>query len=253
MVYDIQKANFWKRLSAWLLDAILLLFLAVSVALLLSPVLKIDSHYDTLETVSKRYETENGVSFNVTAEQYAAMSEAEKEKMEAVYSQFSADPEAVQAYNMLLSLSVLMISLSALVACLVLEFFVPLAFQNGQTLGKKVFGIAVVRGNAVKVDGVCMFIRAILGKYTIEIMVPVMLLTMVFWGILGIVGPIVVVLIILLQAILLLATQNNSAIHDYLAFTVAVDLQSQMIFDSEDELIAYKKRIHEEMVNRSAY
>ncbi|MBE6978337.1 MAG: RDD family protein [Ruminococcaceae bacterium] len=253
MVYDIQKAGFWKRLSAWMLDAILLLFLAVGVSLILSPALKFDSYYDTMESISQRYEEEAGVSFDVTAEEYAAMTEAEQAELEAAYGKFAADKEAVHAYNMLTSLSVVIVSISALVACLVLEFAVPMALKNGQTVGKKIFGLGVMRAHGVKVDGVCMFIRTVLGKYTIEIMVPVMLMTMVFWGILGIVGPIVVVLMLLLQVILMFATRTNSTIHDLLAHTVAIDLQSQMIFDTEEDLIAYKKRIHEDMVNRSSY
>lgn len=254
MVYDIQKAGFWKRLSAWMLDAILLLFLAVGVSLILSLALNFDSYSDTLQTVSKRYEDAAGVTFDVTAEEFAAMTPEEQAKLEETYAQFAADKEAVHAYNMLTSLSVVIVSISALAACLVLEFAVPMVMKNGQTVGKKIFGLGVMRVHGVKVDGVCMFIRTILGKYTIEIMVPVMLLTMVFWGILSVgVGLLVVALMLLLQVVLLFVSRNNSTIHDCLAHTVAIDLQSQMIFDTEEELIAYKKRVHEEMVNRSSY
>ena len=133
------------------------------------------------------------------------------------------------------------------------EFVVPLLFGNGQTVGKKIFGIAVMRVNGVKINGVALFIRSILGKYTIETMVPVMLVIMVMLEVLGIVGPAVILLIGVLQIGLMLATRTNSAIHDCLANTVAVDLHSQMIFGSEAEVIEYKKRIHEDIANRSNY
>ena len=125
-------------------------------------------------------------------------------------------------------------------------FVIPPQFQDAERFSP--CGLA-----AVKIDGTCLFIRSILGKYTIGTMVPVMLLVMVLLEVLGIVGPVVIALICLLQVVLMIATHNHSAIHDCLANTVVVDLPSQMIFGSESELIDYKKRIHEEMANRASY
>ena len=253
MVYDIQKAGFWKRLSAWFLDVILVLVLSVGVALVLGSALHFNDHYDTMVSISQEYAEEAGVSFDLTKEEYEALPEEERATLDAAYEKFSQDEQAIYAYNMVVNLSLMVASLSIFLSYLVLEFIVPMVFKNGQTVGKKVFGLAIVRVNCVKVDGVCMFVRSILGKYTIETMVPVMLVIMVAWNILGIVGPIVIALLGLLQLILLFATQNHSVIHDCLANTVVVDLHSQMIFGSESELIDYKKRIHEDLVNRSSY
>ena len=52
----------------------------------------------------------------------------------------------------------------------------------------------------------------------------------------------------MLQIILMITTQTNSCIHDVLAKTVAVDMASQMIFDSEEQMIAYKNKVHAEKV-----
>lgn len=253
MVYDIQKAGFWKRLSAWFLDVILVLVLSVGVALVLGSALHFNDHYDTMVSISQEYAEEAGVSFDLTKEEYEALPEGERAALDAAYEKFSQDEQAIYAYNMVINLSLMVASLSIFLSYLILEFMVPMIFKNGQTVGKKVFGLAIVRVNCVKVDGVCMFIRSILGKYTIETMVPVMLVIMVAWNILGIVGPVVIALLGLLQLILLFATHNHSVIHDCLANTVVVDLHSQMIFGSESELIDYKKRIHEDLVNRSSY
>ena len=46
---DLQKANFWKRISAALLDLILLFIVIVGCALLLSVVFGYDSYSETLE------------------------------------------------------------------------------------------------------------------------------------------------------------------------------------------------------------
>ena len=47
-MYDLQKANMWKRISAGLFDFILICILSVGIAALLSFVLKYDGYYDTL-------------------------------------------------------------------------------------------------------------------------------------------------------------------------------------------------------------
>ena len=253
MVYDVQKAGFWKRFSAGFLDVILVLVLSVGVALVLGAVLRFNNHYDNMVSISEKYAQEAGVSFDLTQAEYAALTEEERAILDAAYAAFSQDEEAIYAYNMVVNLTLVIASLSIFFSYLLLEFAVPLLFGNGQTVGKKVFALAVIRVNCVKVDGVCMFIRTVLGKYTIETMVPVMLVIMVLWGILGIVGPVVIALLGLLQVILLFATQNHALIHDCLAQTVVVDMHSQMIFGNESELIDYKKRIHEDMARRSGY
>ena len=49
MELDLQKANIWKRISAYLFDVIILGMVAVGVAFLLSSVLKYDQYNRTLE------------------------------------------------------------------------------------------------------------------------------------------------------------------------------------------------------------
>jgi len=68
---------------------------------------------------------------------------------------------------------------------------------------------------------------------------------------LGIVGPAVIFGILALQLILMIMTDTNSAIHDILSDTVTVDLASQMIFSSEQELLAYKKKAAENVSRQS--
>ena len=60
-------------------------------------------------------------------------------------------------------------------------------------------------------------------------------------------------LILILQIVLIAATKTNSAIHDCLASTVTVDLASQMIFNTREEMIAYKEKLHAEKVASTPY
>ena len=110
-----------------------------------------------------------------------------------------------------------------------------------------------MRVDSVKVVGPLMLIRTILGKFTIETMIPIFIIMMIFFGSLGLEGTIFLGLILLVQVILMIVTQTNSMIHDVLAKTVVVDVASQMIFDSEADLIAYKENKHAEKAARQTY
>ena len=84
-------------------------------------------------------------------------------------------------------------------------------------------------------------------------MVPVAIIIMIFLGSLGITGTVVLLLLLALQVGVLIYTKTNSCIHDLLAASVVVELSSQMIFDSEEAMLAYKKMIHAEMTERAKY
>ncbi len=253
MIYDIQRASTWKRISAFLFDSILLGIAAVLFAYLLSLLLGFDTHYETMNAAYTRYGEEYGVDFNVGLTEYEAMDEAQLENLNAAYAALSADEEAMYAYNMLISLTLTITSIAILLAFLLLEFTVPLLWRNGQTLGKKIFGIGVMRVDGVKISGVSLFVRTLLGKYALETMIPVLLILMIFFGTLGLTGTIVLGLIALTQLILLLATRNRTPIHDILASTLTIDVGSQLIFDSREDMIAYKKKVHAEQVASTGY
>ena len=159
----------------------------------------------------------------------------------------------MHTYSMVVNLTLIIASFSILAGYLVLEFIVPLWLGNGQTLGKKIFGIALMRQDGVKITPLMLFARTILGKYTLETMIPVLIVIMLLFQMIGLIGTLIIGLILLLQVILLIATRTNSALHDLLACTVAVDMASQMMFDSPEALLEYQKRISAEKANRAEY
>lgn len=253
MISDLQKASIWKRVSAAMFDAILVGILAVGLAYLLSVVTGYDGYNQTMNDAFSGYEQQYGVTFEMTEEQYAAMTDAERERYNEAYDALCGDEAAMYAYNMMVNLTLLISTLGIFFAFLVLEFAVPLWLGNGQTLGKKIFGICLMRTDGIKINAPLLFIRTVLGKYTIETMIPVLIIVMIFFNMIGIVGPLVLALILILQAALLAVTHTNSAIHDLLAKTVVVDYLSQRIFENEEELIEFKKKLHAERAARSGY
>ena len=154
---------------------------------------------------------------------------------------------------MMLQLSLLIASFGILAGYGIMEFAIPLILKNGQTLGKKIFGIAVMHTSFIKISGPMLFARTILGKFAIETMVPVYILIMMFFGAIGVVGPAILILIAVLQIAVLIFTNTNSAIHDLLSKTVTVDLMSQKIFENEDELLKWKEQMHAEKAAKQTY
>lgn len=253
MIFDLQKAGLWKRISAWLFDGILTGTLAIGICLVLSAAFGYNQHNAAMETTMSLYEAEYGVVFDITQEAYLSLTEAERQNYDDAYAALIADQDFLYAYNLTLNLSLVIASLGILVAVLLWEFVIPLLLGNGQTLGKKIFGLCLIRNDGVKVNNLQMFTRTILGKYTIEIMIPIYVLMLIFWGSIGLFGTLVLLALTLAQAICLMKTKTNSAIHDLLAGTVVVDYSSQMIFRTTEDLIAYKKKVAAEQSARQAY
>ena len=77
MSNDLQKAGFWKRIAAWMFDGIFLSILAVGLGVLLSGLLGYDSYSAAVDEAYRQYETEYGIVFEITQEEYDALS-AEK-------------------------------------------------------------------------------------------------------------------------------------------------------------------------------
>lgn len=243
MRYDIQRAGMLKRIPAWMLDVILLVTLATGIMAGMSYLLDMDTHSRNLDAVYQRYEQEYGIDFTTTEEQFAEMTEDELAVYEKAAEALSKDTEAQKAYEIVLNLTLITMSAGVLGAYLILEFLIPIWLRNGQTVGKKVFGVALMRKDGVKVTNFMMFTRTILGKCTLETLIPLLLTIMLFFGFMGGEGLILLGLILLAQVIVPLATRNKTAIHDLLACTVAVDLSSQMIFDSPEELMEYEEQL----------
>lgn len=253
MENDLQKASIWKRISAAIFDGMLIALVAVGVAFLLSLVFDFDGQYEKMNAAYEKYETQYGTTFQITAEQYEAMTEEEVANYNAAYEALVSDEEAMQAYNMVINLMLLMTSLGILAGIVVMEFVIPLLFKNGQTLGKKIFGLCLMRTDGVKVNNMQLFARTILGKFAIETMIPVYILILLFMNAADIFSLLLLASVVIAQVVIVAVTRNNSLIHDLLAGTVVVDYASQKIFTSTQDLIEYQKRVAAERAARQKY
>ena len=273
-MYDFQKANMWKRISAWLFDFILIGIVIVGAASLLALAFRTTTHVDKatsqLQEIYHEYENRYGVHLNMEEcceahqKEYAALTEDEKTAYLATVEKekenhgknIEADPELKKLYKEYMArkeivdnLGFLIATLSVLAGFFIMEFILPLILKNGQTLGKKIFGIGVMRVDGVRITPLQLFLRSILGKATLEALVPIYIILLILNGQMGFIGLIVIVAIIIAEVVLLFATKARTPIHDIMSGTVTMDYASQMVFDSPEELLAYKQSLHKETVD----
>ena len=249
MGFEIQKAGLWKRASAFLLDIILRGILVVGLLTLLSAVTGYDRKSDLLQAKYDAYSAEYGMS----EEEYNALPKEAQERYMAAYKALTEDKEALETYHQVIKLSLLDITISIFLAYAVLEFLVPLLLKEGRTLGKKVFGLCVVHTNCVRMEPGAIFIRSMLGKCTLETMVPVLVLILLYFSAIGLAGTALLIVLVMAQLILLAATQNNQLIHDLLAQSAVADYQSQPIYATLDELNQAKARKAAERARLTPY
>ena len=285
-MFELRRIGIVKRASALLLDAILLAVLTTGFMFIISLICGYDKeeelangYFQEWEDYRKEYIPEVAAFYGFSYEEgefdYTITtsdgksatlddviekldkSKGEDAETAAAYSKYRelmerVPPSVVNAqYRYVYSLLFMMVSLGILLAYIVLEFVIPIILKNGQTIGKKVFAICLVRNDCVKISVMALFARTLLGKFAIETMFPVLLVFLFLFGGLGVLAIVLFAAITVLNVALFFATKNRTPIHDMLAGTVAVDMKLQMIFESEEELIQKKTLQHTESVEKS--
>lgn len=245
----MQKASFGKRIIAAIFDGILVSILAVGLAALLSIVLKYDGYISRVDNAYAKYESEYGVEFKITQEEYANLTEEKREAYDTAYEALTTDKDVLYDYNMLINLTLLILTFSVLIGVVAVEFVVPLLLDNGQTIGKKVFGIALMHQEGIKINNIQLFARTVLGKFAIELMIPLYIIMMISFNSIGMISSILMFALFVAQIICFFASRTNSPIHDLLAGTVAVDMASQKIFEDREALLEHVKAIHKDIAS----
>ena len=251
MIYDLQKASLLKRFSAFLLDFILICIVAVGFAAFISRIAKFDVKYQQFDAYMVKYGEEYGVDIKNVIPDDA--SQEYKDNYNKANEALAKDKDAMRLYSILINLAFLMISIGLLLSFLIFEFVLPIILKNGRTLGKKIFQIGVMQINGVKINTFALFARALLGKYAVETMVPILILGLIILGRGTVVVVIVLFAILIMQIVLIIATKTNSLIHDVLSSTVVVDMTTQLIFNSKEEMIQYKEQVHLAEVEKAEY
>lgn len=253
MEHDIQKASLWKRIAAGILDLILIMVLATGFGWAISAVSDYDHYLSAYKAEYQACADKYDIKLDMSAEEFERMPEAYKERAEKADAEIRQNQKAIYYYGMVINLGLLIVVGGVLLAMLLLEWLVPLLLKNGQTVGKKVFSICVVRNDGVALNGVQHFTRTILGKYAVETMIPLYVGVMMLLGIHNAVLILFAAALLIAQLVIVAVTRNNCLLHDLMAGTVVVDYSTQKIFKSTEDLIAYQKRIAAERAARQTY
>ena len=86
MIYDLQKASMWKRISAFLFDFILLGIVAVLFGWALSGALGYNGVQKRLDEAYARYGEEYGIDLKMSLREYEALDDEGRATMEAAYA-----------------------------------------------------------------------------------------------------------------------------------------------------------------------
>ena len=116
----------------------------------------------------------------------------------------------------------------------------PLIFKNGKTLGKKIFSIALITDDEIRVTPRCIFIRSLFGNFLVITMIPILL---IFTGMTsggGLLYTLGALAIIIGNIGSVIFTKNHQNIPDLIAKTIPVDATCQIIVDTKEELSELK-------------
>ena len=234
MTNTSNKAGLSKRASAFFIDAVLLLLLAVALAYVLSLAFGYSRFSQAYSSGIERYAAQYNVQFDKVVSQadFDALTDQQKAAYEAAVAAMNEDTEILDALSSMVRLIFLIAALSLFLAFLALEFIVPLFLKQGRTLGKKAFGLSVTKKDGSPLGPVPLLVRTFVGKYLIETMIPVLIIIITVFNAIGlmngpgIIGFAIILVIVISNLALVFISANGCAIHDYIADTIVVSSDS---------------------------
>ena len=234
MANTSNKAGLSKRASAFFIDAVLLLLLAVALAYVLSLAFGYSRFSQAYSSGIERYAAQYNVQFDKVVSQadFDALTDQQKASYEAAVAAMNEDTEILDALSSMVRLIFLIAALSLFLAFLALEFIVPLFLKQGRTLGKKAFGLSVTKKDGSPLGPVPLLVRTFVGKYLIETMIPVLIIIITIFNAIGlmngpgIIGFAIILVIVISNLALVFISANGCAIHDHIADTIVVSSDS---------------------------
>ena len=238
----LQKAPFFKRLLALMLDWIFIVILTFTCVIPISLLLKVNEYSEKFDQYYSEYEKKYGVDFDLTEEQFNAMTEEELKLYEEAYNALTSDEEANKVHDALFKRMLGSIELAILAGYLVMDVLFPLMLKNGQTLGKRILNLALVHNDGEPTNILTILHRTVIGKFVIETSIPALAVISLFMGSLNLLGLFFAAVILIVDIILLI--KKNQVLHDILANTVVVVCPASAIrTKKQEESFAHKARI----------
>lgn len=223
----MEKHPFMKRAFAGAIDVLLIAILTVFIAMPMSSLTGYKQARADVDSMLSSMEQAYGVRFNLTPQELQNLTEEQSRQYEAAFARFAGSEEDVKNYNRMVLGSYMTVLGSVLVAVLILELGIPLILKNGQTLGKKLMGLVVIKMEGSPADALGIIARAVLGKYLVEIAVPVFTILAIYNGNAGGRSSLMIMGLFLVQAACMGLTKERRLIHDFLSGTRVVAEDSE--------------------------
>lgn len=219
----VQKAKVSKRILAGFIDWTICL-LAV-LGLFFYPANAIFSkvfHVDEMKQDNYDLMVQYGILY-IDADGNYQYTDAGKDEDNQVYIDYKADETYQNLKNAETLVTFTEMSTSVFVTETILFLIIPLAFGNGQTIGKKLTRLILVDDSYIKVRFLNVFLRY---------------LTILFLG--SIISLFTYGIPLLAAFIMMLATKDKRTFHDYLSDTRVIE-KDQVWFKNTDERIEFDK------------
>lgn len=250
-IYKPTNAKISTRIGAFILDIILFVVLFTGVLYLFSLIANTQQYIDIL---NEEYIRIGYKYFDEAKQEYVFISE-EAANFKEVIELYNAS-EIIAENNAKLNVLVLNGPLISIVVCsLIFDLLIPLLLKNGQSIGMKVFNIGLLSKSEIAVTPMQVVLRCLLGKITVNKVVPYLALFLVMFAPTGAFFGLLVFLIIFIgNLVLLCSTKNHTGIADIIASVYPVDA-SQTVFyktheerqkaiDEENKLIKSQKKVY---------
>ena len=236
-IYTPKKAKRIKRLAAFMIDVICIIIVFTGVLYLAATI----SNYANMSAELEQLYIDLGVKIPGEKEgQYVFCEIGNKECEDALKTLYGMDEfyvlfDGVQNFLIYGPIGSLFVSL------LIFELIVPLILKNGQTIGMKLFNVGLISKNDIRVKPLQIFVRFLFGKFIINGIVPLLGILYIFVSDgAGITGAMLLLLFLIANLACYGVGKNYTFVPDTLSGVYPIDMQEQIFFDSEAQLMAAK-------------
>lgn len=249
---EFYKAKPIKRLAALMIDLVMLIAITAGIWIGMYTAMDYDSYVQEFQGYIDEYAQKHDVDLSIPSNELQNYPEDVQKKYNEALLDLNDNKQAMASYAQQFKINMLAAMVGLFVAFVILEVMIPLILKNGQTVGKKIMGLCVMHKYHVRVGFMQIIYRSILGKYFIGTLIPVAMLIMKNYGVMGTTASLIMAVIAMVQGFIVLMSQANCGIHDKLFNTVVADFKQQYIFDTWDERCDFEEAYEKEMAEREA-
>ena len=148
--------------------------------------------------------------------------------VDAIMDDLNKIPEVAKAGANYMTLSTLQYVASILISGALVYILVPWLMKNGQTFGKKAFGLGLANSDGYKFTNTRLLMRFVpfaIVDASLFLMIPVNLYIVLL----------IVLIIFLVSFALAMSSPKRMSLHDLTARTIVVDLKTSTLFETVDE------------------